>query len=396
MKIKIFLLFLLLNHLESYSCSMYKITMYGKTFVGNNEDYWNSNTRIWFEKGKTTEYGSMYVGYDDLYPQGGMNEKGLVFDGFAIDPYIPRHKSKKPIFEASMGKTIMQTCQNVDEVSNFLNKYDLSSLSQGMVLYVDKSGNYLIVEADTIIKGNDDKYLLSNFCPSRTPDLDAVKIPFYQRGRKMLEAKADTSLIYLQSLSDTLHQRWPGNVAGTLYTTIYDLNEGTVNLYFYHDYSYSVKFNLKDELNKRDTILVIPSMFPNNTDGQSQFNRFNNAKKFINTINTTDIAKDSTALTDRIKTQEISSMLGFFEREINFIGYSFLEQKETGSAINVFKLNVKYHPNSWNAYDSLGDAYVKDKQYEPALVCYEKSLEFKSDNENALKQIKKIRKCLRH
>ncbi len=369
--------------------------MYGKTFVGNNEDYWNSNTRIWFEKGKTTEYGSMYVGYDDLYPQGGMNEKGLVFDGFAIDPYIPRHKSKKPIFEASMGKTIMQTCQNVDEVSNFLNKYDLSSLSQGMVLYVDKSGNYLIVEADTIIKGNDDKYLLSNFCPSRTPDLDAVNIPFYQRGRKVLEANADTSLVYFESLSDTLHQRWPDNIAGTLYTTIYDLNEGTVNLYFYHDYSVSVKFNLEDELNKRDTILVIPSMFPNNTDGQSQFNRFNNAKKFINTINTTDIAKDSTALTDHIKSQEISGMLGFFEREINLIGYSFLEQKETGSAINVFKLNVKYHPNSWNAYDSLGDAYVKDKQYEPALVCYEKSLRYKSDNENALKQTKKIRKRLR-
>ena len=89
-------------------------------------------------------------------------------------------------------------------------------------------------------------------------------------------------------------------------------------------------------------------------------------------------------------------MLGFFEREINFIGYSFLEQKETGAAINLFKLNIKYHPYSWNSYDSLGDGYIKDKQYESALVFYEKSLEFKSDNENALKQIKKIRKCLRH
>jgi tetratricopeptide (TPR) repeat protein len=264
-----------------------------------------------------------------------------------------------------------------------------------MILYVDKSGDYLIVEADTIIKGNEDNYLLSNFCPSRTPDLDAVNIPFYQRGRKMLEAKADTSLIYLQSLSDTLHQRWPDNVAGTLYTTIYDLNEGTVNLYFYHDFNYSVKFKLKDELSKRDTILVIPSMFPNNTDGQSQFNRFNNAKKFINTINTTDIAKDSTALSDQIKSQEISGLLGFFERDINFIGYSFLEQKETSSAINLFKLNIKYHPYSWRTYDSLGDAYMKEKEYDSALVSYEKSLKYNSDNENALKQIKKIRKRLR-
>lgn len=369
--------------------------MHGKTFVGNNEDYWNSNTRIWFEKGKAGEYGSMYVGYDNMYPQGGMNEAGLVFDGFSTDPYIPRRKSNKPIFQADMGKTIMQTCKDVDEVSNFLNNYDLSSLSRGMLLYVDKSGNYLIVESDTIIKGSDDNYLLSNFCPSRTPDLDAVKIPFYQKGRKMLEAKTDTSLTYLQSLSDTLHQRWPDNAAGTLYTTIYDLNEGTVNLYFYHDYNFSVKFKLIDELNKGDTILVVPSMFPNNTDGQSQFNRYNIAKKFINTLNTTDFAKDSTALSDLVETQDISRMLGFFEREINFCGYSFLEQKETGSAINVFKINTDYHPFSWKAFEGLGYAYLKGKQYESALFSYEESLKYNSDNEHALKQIKKIRRRLR-
>jgi hypothetical protein len=31
---------------------MFKLTMYGKTMVGNNEDYWNPNSRIWFEHGK--------------------------------------------------------------------------------------------------------------------------------------------------------------------------------------------------------------------------------------------------------------------------------------------------------------------------------------------------------
>ena len=138
MKLKLFfLIFLSLQLNNSFACSMYKITMYGKTFVGNNEDFWNANTRIWSEKGKTGEYGTMYVGYDDLYPQGGMNEKGLVFDGFYIDEYIPRSKSKKPIFTAGMGKVIMQTCQNVDEVRDFLSNYDLKSLRNGMIMYVD-------------------------------------------------------------------------------------------------------------------------------------------------------------------------------------------------------------------------------------------------------------------
>jgi hypothetical protein len=350
---------------------MYKVTMYGKTFVGNNEDHWDANTRLWFEKGKTNEYGCMYVGYDNLFPQGGMNEKGLVYDGFYIDPYQPRHKSKKPIFEASMGKTIMKTCQNVDEVYNFLNKYDLSSFSSAMVLFVDKAGNYLVVEADTLIKGNDDKYVLSNFCPSRTYDLNAVDIPFYQSGRKMLESKADTSLNYLKSLSDTMHQEWPNNTAGTLYTTIYDLNEGTVNLFFYHDYTKSLKFRLADQLIKNDTILIIPSMFPNNVDGQNQFQKFNAAKHFIELLKTTDLANDSLSMAERLKAENLERMIGFFENELISIGADFEKKKKINSAINVFNLNIKYSPYSSVSYEFLGyiySAYKKYRNYDLALM----------------------------
>ena len=53
---------------------MFKITQGGKTLVGNNEDYWNPNTRVWFEQSEGEKMGAMYVGFDDLYPQGGMNE----------------------------------------------------------------------------------------------------------------------------------------------------------------------------------------------------------------------------------------------------------------------------------------------------------------------------------
>ncbi len=30
------------------------------------------------------------------------------------------------------------------------------------------------------------------------------------------------------------------------------------------------------------------------------------------------------------------------------------EKEKTSASINVFKLNVKYFPGSWNCYDSLG------------------------------------------
>ena len=37
--------------------------------VGNNEDYWNQNSRMWFEKGNRDEFRVVYVGFDDLWPQ---------------------------------------------------------------------------------------------------------------------------------------------------------------------------------------------------------------------------------------------------------------------------------------------------------------------------------------
>jgi len=53
---------------------------------------------------------------------------------------------------------------------------------------------------------------------------------------------------------------------GTLLSSIWDLKDGTVNLYFYHDYSKSVQFDLQAELRKGNHILAIDSLFPQNKE----------------------------------------------------------------------------------------------------------------------------------
>jgi hypothetical protein len=241
---------------------MYKITLFGKTFVGNNEDYWNPNALIWFETAKTKQYGSLFVGIDNMFAQGGMNEKGLVFDGFSLSNSSYPPKPNKLKYYPELQKDVLKKCETINEVYDFLYKYDLSVI-RAMFLFVDKTGSYLIVEPDTMIKGNDANYVLSNFCPSKTTDLNSVKIPFYQKGRKMLDTKVDTSLAYLRSLSDTLHQDWKG-MGGTVYTTIYDVIEGKIFVYLYHDYNHQVSINLKNELAKGDHVLEMASLFPLN------------------------------------------------------------------------------------------------------------------------------------
>jgi len=63
------------------------------------------------------------------------------------------------------------------------------------------------------------------------------------------------------------------------------------------------------------------------------------------------------------------------ENELNAYGYQLLGKKDFKGAIAIFQKNVKKHPKSWNAYDSLADAYdnagdnaKKIKYYKLALA----------------------------
>lgn len=59
------------------------------------------------------------------------------------------------------------------------------------------------------------------------------------------------------------------------------------------------------------------------------------------------------------------------ENTINLIGYNLLGVNHTEKAIKIFKENVKRYPKSPNVYDSLGEAYEKDKQIKLAKDNYQ-------------------------
>lgn len=65
----------------------------------------------------------------------------------------------------------------------------------------------------------------------------------------------------------------------------------------------------------------------------------------------------------------------FDEDELNTLGYRLLRTDRIGEAIEIFTLNVKAYPESWNVYDSLGEAYFVNGNRELALENHKKSLE---------------------
>jgi len=78
------------------------------------------------------------------------------------------------------------------------------------------------------------------------------------------------------------------------------------------------------------------------------------------------------------------------EERLNSVGYSLLEQKKITAAIAVFKANVELYPQSWNVYDSLGEAYLANGEKELAGANYKKSLELNPQNKNAVEMLKKL------
>ncbi len=275
LKNKLFLLtaLLILSLNPGYSCSTYKVTVGDKTMNGMNYDTWFSQPRIWFE---TNGYGAVftganYQGGNDLTPQSGMNEYGLSF-GTLATPTPDKVKSfvnKKPIQSRSKYlKDILHTCKNVEEVKAFIEAYDHSTLSNDVFIYIDKSGKYLIVEPYELILGNEDNYVLANFCPSTITDFGSIKQQRYVNGTAFLKNKIDTSLAFCTALSDTMHVCRKKIGDGTLLTSIWDLNNGIVHLYFYHDYKHMVQFNLKEELSKGNHSYEIASLFPANLEYQ--------------------------------------------------------------------------------------------------------------------------------
>jgi tetratricopeptide (TPR) repeat protein len=80
----------------------------------------------------------------------------------------------------------------------------------------------------------------------------------------------------------------------------------------------------------------------------------------------------------------------FGEWENNQVGYLFLNRGELEKAIQVFIANTNRYPNSYNAHDSLGEAYYKAGELDKARVHYQQSLAINPQNENARQMLQKL------
>ena len=86
-----------------------------------------------------------------------------------------------------------------------------------------------------------------------------------------------------------------------------------------------------------------------------------------------------------------SSEYAFGDLDLNQFGYELLGANKIDEALQAFKLNVEQYPANWNAYDSLGEAYMKAGQTSLAIQNYEKSLELNPKNQDGAEMLKKLK-----
>lgn len=78
------------------------------------------------------------------------------------------------------------------------------------------------------------------------------------------------------------------------------------------------------------------------------------------------------------------------EGDINNLGYSFLTEDKIEEAIGVFQFNIDAFPNSFNVYDSMGEALMKKGDNEKSIEMYKKSIEINPQNTNGYEMLKKL------
>ena len=81
----------------------------------------------------------------------------------------------------------------------------------------------------------------------------------------------------------------------------------------------------------------------------------------------------------------------FIENDINGYGYFLLQQDKVEQAVKLFRINVELFPESWNVYDSLGEALLRAGSTDEAIAMYERSLVLNPDNTNGREALAKIR-----
>jgi len=241
--------------LNVIGCTGFTASGDNTVLVGNNEDYsLQCEPKVMIYPPTDTEYGRILF-YNKPYPFnnmpyvefGGLNEHGLFFDSFSHPQLRPTNPEGKPVYNGWYIPTCLKSCSTVEEELEEFSRWYHPLLNINQILIADRTGDSAIIEGDTIIQKEGTFQVCTNFLQSH-PELGGYPCWRYDTAVAMLDDMADLSPEYFRNICDATHIE--SMYTDTIYSNVYDLTNCIVYLYYMHDYSTVVTFNLSEEFER--------------------------------------------------------------------------------------------------------------------------------------------------
>jgi tetratricopeptide (TPR) repeat protein len=367
--------------------------------AGNNEDYTNPFPIIWFQPAKDGKFGYMCFGFQSGWPrmeglqwEGAVNEKGLFYDYATTEEVtVPRDPAKPDSWGLS-GKAIGE-CSTVDEAVKLFSEYNFKDgVWKGHYLFGDRFGNSVIIEPGAFIRKNGKYQIATNFLQSRN-DPETASDSRYNIASKLFEQSDRISLdLFRRILNDTHMEEY--NSSTTLYSYIHDLARGDVYIYNFHDYDHAIKLNIREELKKGEHVILISSLFPYETFAAQSYRATYVTTMMLRKALQNGVTGEDGAIAFLKALNAPGNNPARYRLDEEYLsagGYALISRNKLNEAIELFNYILEEFPQSANAFDGLGEAYMKAGNKERAIENYEKSLKLNPNNPGGRENLKKLK-----
>lgn len=275
------------------SCTIFSASFGDKVLYGNNEDYNNPKTYYSIVPRSEGNYGGVYFGFDDFFPQGGVNEKGLAYDANALPEAKLNEREELPVPPDEWAvTTMMKKASTVEEAIEIANCFQRSNWGIPMKYQVnlaDATGDAVVISAGpdgelafTRKKPGDGFLVSTNFNRANTKNAFSHPCRRYDKAYEMLEKiknEDELTVDYFKSILDSTHAE-SGNI-NTLYSNVYDLRNGIIYLYHWHQFDEAVKLNVSELVGKGEYRSRIRDLFTWETvkKAEDEYQRYKGNKK---------------------------------------------------------------------------------------------------------------------
>lgn len=241
-----------------HSCTVFYLKNDTVVLAGNNEDWLDPASKMWFYPPTVNAYGWIKFGWGSGFPQGGMNNQGLFWDATS-GPHLemPYSEANKVEYPGALMEKVIRECANVEEARAVFSAYYCQDQYRGQYLVGDAEFNSMIVEGDSIIAMQDNYLVLTNFYHSN-PQLGGYPCWRYEIAMDLLSESENYTPHLVGTILSATHQE--GNYP-TQYSQIYDLIHCRIYLFYYHNFDEFIVINLREELNKGYRSYDIPNLF---------------------------------------------------------------------------------------------------------------------------------------